>query len=373
MRSHEVAMADSRAIIAVGPRSGGVGDVFGGTVAALRAQGRAVVEERPREDGSAALSAGRSVWRLRRQLRRRPQLLVEFGSNDLAAFWFAVLVTTIRRDVLVVAHDPPKLAHAPGAGLIRRDGKWGLRVAYRVLSPALDRRLVAHLMRHAGAIVVLGEQARADLLKRTQRPVLSAPHGLHRWTAPTAAPSSCSYVLFAGFIAPSKGLDLLIEAWASMEADSLRLLIAGSAGPSHAAWARDLQLESERFANAPEWLGAIVGEEAFNALFGGAAVVVLPYRTSSPASGILVRAMAAGRCVVASRVPACTEALEDGTSGLLVDIEDAGGLERALKRVAVHPEERDRFGQAAADRAAALFGWDRFGSVIQQGLELARS
>jgi hypothetical protein len=56
----------------------------------------------------------------RAELRHRPQLLVEFGRNDLAAFSFAVLVTTIRRDVVAVAHDPPKLAHAPGAGLIRR-------------------------------------------------------------------------------------------------------------------------------------------------------------------------------------------------------------------------------------------------------------
>jgi len=350
-----------------------VGDAFGGTVTALRGGGFSVCEERPDEEGSALRAALVATWRLRGQLRRARGVVVECGSNDLPAFWCAALAVTLRRDLVLVAHDPPKIARAPGAAIVRREGTWRLRVAYRILSPVLDRWLIGRVLDRAGALVVLGAPAREALERATRRPVLSAPHGMRVPAPPRLPPSRCDYVLFAGFLAPAKGVDVLIRAWAYATGIALRLRIAGAASSGQESWVEDLRRESAQLENAPEWVGPVREAVEFDALFQHAAIVVLPYRTSSPASGILVRAMAAGRCVIASRVRACTEVLQDGVSGVLLDVEDQAGLTRALERLAADPAQRDRLGAAALQRATEVFGWDKFVAVLEQALVQART
>jgi glycosyltransferase involved in cell wall biosynthesis len=330
-----------------------------------------VQEERPDESGSAAFAALRLIWRCRFELRRVEGVLVEFGSNDVAAFWFAVMVTGLRTDIVVVAHDPPKITHAPGAGLIPRVGRWHLRVAYRILSPALDRPLLRRLTDRAGAIVVLGAEARDALQRITTRPVLLAPLGQAKIEARVLPPSACDYVLFAGFLGPSKGVDVLIRAWSSLTDVPLRLLIAGGASSNHEPWVRGLRVEAARLDNAPEWIGPVEADDEFEALLREAAIVVLPYRRSSPASGVLARAMASGRCVVASRVQACVNTLQDGVSGILLDIGDEAALSRTIEQLAADPAERDRLGHGARDRATEVFGWDKYASVLEQALACA--
>jgi glycosyltransferase involved in cell wall biosynthesis len=366
------AISKQRLVLAVGPRTGGVGYVFTGTVDALRGRGYCVREERPDESGSAAFAALRLIWRRRSELRRAEAVLAEFGSNDLAAFWFTVLATMLRTDIVVVAHDPPKIAHAPGAALIRRVGTWHARVAYRMLSPALDRRLLKRVTDHAGAVVVLGAQPRDALQRITIRPVLTAPLGLGQAEAPALPPSACDYVLFAGFLGPRKGIDLLIRAWSSCADVPLRLVIAGGAGSDSEPWVQGLRAESARFDNPPEWIGSVETDDEFDALLRDAAIVVLPYRSSSPASGVLARAMGAGRCVVASRAQAFVNALQDDVSGILVDIGDEAALSRAIQRLAADPAERDRLGSGARNRATEVFGWDKYAVVLEQAFVRAR-
>ena len=355
-------------VLAVGAAAGGVADTFPGTASALRERGYSVSAIALEERGSALAGAWRAAWRVRASLLSHDSLLMEFGSNDLTVFWLAVVVMTFRKDVVLIIHDPPKVAHAPGAAIVARRGTWRMRLAYRVLSPMLDTVLVGFVLGRAGAVVVLSEQARTELQARTRRPVLAAPHGLATWDTQGSPPSECRYVLFAGFLGPSKGVDVLIDAWSSLEDRSFQLLIAGGAGEAHTAWAADLQSFSERFSNPPNWLGSVPEEEAFNLLFANAALVVLPYRASSPASGILVRAMAAGRCIIASRVPACVEAIRDGEDGVLVDVGDPASLASAMQKLLADPKERNRLGRAAADRAASIFGWDKYGEVVDSAV-----
>ena len=73
-----------------------------------------------------------------------------------------------------------------------------------------------------------------------------------------------------------------------------------------------------------------------------------------------VRAMAEGRAIVATRVPAVVDALEDGVSALLVEPGDAIGLAAALRRLVDDRELRDRLGAAAARRAAERHTWPRY-------------
>jgi glycosyltransferase involved in cell wall biosynthesis len=354
-----------RSVLAVGPISGGVGDAFTGSISSLRQRGWKVGEARPRETGSAAAAALRLAWRVRRTLFVANSVHVEFGSNDLAVFWFALIATALRRDVVLVAHDPTPFAHAPGAGLIARSGTWHLRIAYRVLSPLLDHLIVRSALHRAGAVVVFGHAEREYLQARVSRPVLYAPHGKLAEADGAPPPSACDYVLFAGFLGPSKGLDLLVRAWARVPEHPLRLQIAGGWGADQEEWIRGLRAQAAVHKSPPQWLGHIPAERDFQRLFERAAIVVLPYRRSSPASGVLIRAMTAGRCILATRVSAVVSSVEDGVSGVIVDIEDVQGLAHHLSRLSMDTAERDRLGRGAARRARAIFDWNAFAKSVE--------
>jgi glycosyltransferase involved in cell wall biosynthesis len=353
-----------RRVVAVGPRSGGVGDVFGGTVSALRSRGWQVIEARPRERGSALVAALALLWPLRRELRAARVLHIEFGSNDVATFWCAAIATRLRLDPALLIHDPEQIARHPGAGLIRHSGRWSMRLAYRVLSPLLDRPLIEGTLRRAGALLVMGERARDHLEARAGRTVWFVPHGAGT-ADPGPPPSTATYALFAGFLGPAKGVDMLLQAWAGAGDGAADLVIAGGCSADHEPWVEQLKEESRQLPHPPKWLGHIEIESDFERLINEAAVVVLPYRRSSPASGILVRAMSAGRCVIATQVEAVYEVVEDGETGVLVGVDDVDGLSRELARLLSDGAERDRLGAAAAARAAEVFGWGRFADALE--------
>ncbi len=300
----------------------------------------------------------RAAVRARAALRRAATVHIEFGCNDTEVFWFALAATTLRSDCVVVAHDHPRLAHAPGAALTAGAGRLGSAVGYRVLSPLLDRALQRRLIRRAGLLVGFGDQAAEDLSAAGARAVEVIPHGSDPAPAGAPAPSAGESVLFAGFIGPSKGLDVLLAAWGEVGAGlGLPLLIAGAAPPPNDVWLAGL-LAAHPAEPAPQLLGPVPGEAAFQGLVARAAIVVAPYRSSSPASGVIARAMGAGRAIIATPVPAVQGLIRDGESGLLVAPGDARALAEALRRLAGDPDLRDRLGAAAARTAGERLSWD---------------
>jgi glycosyltransferase involved in cell wall biosynthesis len=69
--------------------------------------------------------------------------------------------------------------------------------------------------------------------------------------------------------------------------------------------------------------------------------------------------MVRGRPVVATRVGGTPEAIEDGSSGILVPADDAEALENALARVLDSPALEESLGHAARDRSSRLFTADK--------------
>jgi glycosyltransferase involved in cell wall biosynthesis len=365
--------ASNGVILAIGPSAGGVGDVFVGSLDALRVSGRRVIADRLAESGSSTLVALKALYRHRHALQAAETVHVEFGSNDLAVFWFAFFATAVRSDIVIVVHDPPKIAHAPGAGILVRSGRWRTRLSYRVLSPLLDRVAIRLLMRRAGAVVVFSVAASVEMRRSTTRPVVAAPHGGRSSEKRRRPPSCCDYVLFAGYLGPRKGLELLIAAWSLVGDVGLRLAIVGGVGVGDASWLAELRSRSASLSRPPQWIGHVESEDDFQRWLDGAAVVVLPYEKSSPASGILVRAMFAGRCIVATRVDAVVDVIEDGISGILLDVGDEAALADRLAAVALDGAQRDRLGAGAELRAAQIFGWDRLMTALEQAYDAAKT
>jgi glycosyltransferase involved in cell wall biosynthesis len=69
----------------------------------------------------------------------------------------------------------------------------------------------------------------------------------------------------------------------------------------------------------------------------------------------LMEAMACGRAVVSTRTSGIPELVEDGETGLLVELEDAGQLADALERLARDRELVNRFGRAGRMKVVAEF------------------
>ncbi|MCA0939993.1 glycosyltransferase [Salipiger pacificus] len=69
----------------------------------------------------------------------------------------------------------------------------------------------------------------------------------------------------------------------------------------------------------------------------------------------LLEAMASGCCCISTDVDGCSDALEDGVSGRLVEAGDTRGLADALDSVLRDPDLRARYAAAGRHRAATLF------------------
>jgi glycosyltransferase involved in cell wall biosynthesis len=303
-------------------------------------------------------SALRASWTVRSQLRDATVVHLEFGSNDTEIFWFAFVAVLFRRDCVVVAHDYPQFAHTPAAGLVGRSTRLGAAIGWRLLSPLLDRPVVSIVIRRAGALAVFSRDARRAWRAKGAKHVEVLTLGADQPLGPILPPSRGECVLFAGFVGPHKGVDVLLDAWERVGGSvQLPLLIAGEVIGEYVEWAAALRRRASKFANPPRFLGYVPTDAMFQDLVNHAAVVVLPYRFSSPASGVLVRAMASGRAVITTDVPAAKTTVQDGWNGIIIPMDDSVTLADAIMSLCHAPAERDRLGRTAARSARAHFTW----------------
>jgi glycosyltransferase involved in cell wall biosynthesis len=358
-----------RTLLTVGAERGGVADSFGQTMSHLRdARGWRVQTQRVTESVRPAWAALGFLRRHRAAVVSADAIHVEFGSNDKTVFWVAALLLLRRRDVTIVVHDYPLLIIHPAAGLLAPTRRWKSALGHRVFSPLLDRPLKRWVLARAGAVAVMSEEAAEGWTRRIRGGVFVVPQGTYATSGGTAPPSDGRYVLFAGFIGPSKGVDVLLAAWERIGARSpLELVIAGEPDPLIGA----IKERTATGPRPPRWIGYVESERDLQSMIADAAVVVLPYRRSSPASGILTRAMLEGRAIVASNVPAARAAIRDGVEGLLVPPDDVEALAAALALTCADPRARDRMGAAARKRAQVLFSDSAQIEVLLQAYDSA--
>ncbi len=107
-------------------------------------------------------------------------------------------------------------------------------------------------------------------------------------------------LLFFGTLAPYKGLEFLLEAFALLKTETPDLALT-IAGVGHARFPRYLDELKNSFGRLDgiNWLGA-VQEEDLRSLFGRAQLVILPSQASTGSSSVLIQAATWGRPVVIS-------------------------------------------------------------------------
>ena len=169
---------------------------------------------------------------------------------------------------------------------------------------------------------------------------------------------------FLGRLAPEKRIDVLIEAFAALDAaHDLRLVLVGD------GWKKaELQQQCRSLGIAGQVIFAGWQAEAGEAL-AALDIFVLPSLIESfPLS--LLEAMAAGRLSLAHGMESARLALRDGENGLLGDFSTVEGLAKTLRRALdLSSNERAAMGAAAALGVAARFARHRRLPALLAALE----
>jgi glycosyltransferase involved in cell wall biosynthesis/SAM-dependent methyltransferase len=153
-------------------------------------------------------------------------------------------------------------------------------------------------------------------------------------------------VVYAGRLAATKGVPLLMEAWDRHEAaggGSLRLVIAG-AGPLERevrAWAAERTSVEVR---------GMLSRADCAALVAGARAAIVPSAWEEAFGLVAVEAMACGVAPVAAAHGSFPELIEDGRDGVLFKPGDAGALASVLRDIETDPQRYDAYGRAARER-----------------------
>jgi glycosyltransferase involved in cell wall biosynthesis len=183
------------------------------------------------------------------------------------------------------------------------------------------------------------DQSLLDVIARTARAAESE--------APAAHVGARPYLLYFGRIAPDKGVDVAIQAFACLERD-VDLVIAGKdSGDGYLGRLQDL-VASLGVANV-RFVGFAQGE-ALSTLINGAICVLAPSICHDNAPMTVYEALAHGKVVIGSDLGGIRDQLE-GDCGLLVPAGNVEALRTTMRRALDAPLLRRRLETAARHRA----------------------
>jgi glycosyltransferase involved in cell wall biosynthesis len=212
-------------------------------------------------------------------------------------------------------------------------------------SKLTPQRLMDYGYRTADRVIVHGDILKQRVVQDVGLPgerVHVIPHiALGRLDAPPPCETDGQTVLFFGRIWKYKGLEYLIRAEPQIAAEfpNARIVIAGE-GDDFEPY-RQLMGDSPRFVVHNRYISTAERDE----LFRQASVVVLPYIEATQ-SGVVPLASAFAKPVVATRVGALGEAVEDGRTGLLVPPENPAALAAAVNQLLGNAQLRNEMGLA---------------------------
>ena len=173
-------------------------------------------------------------------------------------------------------------------------------------------------------------------------------------------------VLFVGYFSTDKRPDVLYDAWSRVYANRNSILVFVGATESsyqevNAAMAPAIRGRAEAEGRANDVM-FVAPTRAIEKYYRAADVYVLPSRREGLPIALL-EAMASGLACIATRLEGSTDSIiDDGASGLLVDISDVDGFAGALARVLSDPEYARALGRAARQRVVERYSIEQTAS-----------
>lgn len=283
----------------------------------------------------ASLALPGFFWSFRRAARRAVR---EFAPDVVHAHWWVpsgVMAAGLRAPFVVTSH--------------------GSDVRLLESTPAV-RPLAARVLSRAAAVTTVSAFLERDLrrfLPRLETPIHVLPMPLdvaHFARGNGEEKASPPRILFAGNLVPSKGVDVLIEAFARLRERGIEceLRILGEGGERAALEALAGRLGvAGSVAFAP-----FVSQDAMPAEYGRSTVTVLSSRGNAEGLGLtLVEALLAGSAVVGTPAGGIPEVVIDGRTGLIARDGDAADLAQKIGRLLADGDLRERLIARGAERA----------------------
>ncbi len=285
-----------------------------------------------------------SVWKLYRQVVRFRPDVIHFQQGHL---WFNAILPLLKRiaPLVLTIHDPQ---HHAGDTVSAKTPQWVIDFGFRQADQAIvhGRQLVSEVAKrhrlptdriHVIPHIAMGNRNGkfrpaskngADQIAPTQN-------------VPRAIGEPTNQVLFFGRIWEYKGLEYLIRAEPILakRVPDYRIVIAGE-GEDFAKYQAMIN-GNDRFMVHNTW----IDDERRADFFRQATVVVLPY-TEATQSGVVPVAYAFGKPVVATRVGALPECIDDGVTGLLVPPRDVEALAAAIGDLLTDTDRAHAMGEA---------------------------
>ena len=157
-------------------------------------------------------------------------------------------------------------------------------------------------------------------------------------------------IAYLGALVPEKGVDVVLRAIGRTSAPAT-VIVAGE-GPERAMLER---LAGQVAPGRVQLLGSVDDPRT---VLAASDVVVLASRGGDSMPAVLVEAGLVGRPVVATPVEGIVEIVDDGTTGLLVPVDDAAALAQAFDALLADPERRRAMGAAGTRHCRDRYGID---------------
>lgn len=242
-----------------------------------------------------------------------------------------------------------------------------LRLLYRRVLAKVDVIICVSDYIRQQALPYFPEHAnRFQIMFNATDPDLFKPYGeesLHQLANVIQFDMDKRYLLYVGRLTPIKGVDTLITAFRDIyqRMPNVRLIIAGSSffgSETITAYEQKLVTLAQPIADAIIFTGYLPHEK-LKYLYSAADVVIFPSVGPEAFGLVMIEAMAAGTCLVASRVGGIPEVLEHGVNGLLVDPADANGLAHTIYWVLDNPDKKHQMETSARQTVLNGFTWER--------------
>jgi glycosyltransferase involved in cell wall biosynthesis len=226
----------------------------------------------------------------------------------------------------------------------------------------------------ADALIALSQHT-ADLLHRLvpgQRNIVRIPNGVDFELLGSPQPNQGklagaiipgTYILTLGRLRHSKGVDLLIRVLPQLIGlDRLSLVVGGTGRERHQLQTLALQLGVQDRVTFVGWISGSL--KAF--LLQNALCAVVPSREAEGFGLVPLESYAAGRPVIASRVPGLCELISHGNTGLFFEPDSVESLSQALRTLIADRALADRMGVAGKTFAQSY----RWRTVADRHLQL---
>lgn len=356
-----------KSVLVLLPDQGGIQYHARGTVEGAR-ESHCAVSDIEVESFSSLPRIFRIARRAEAMLKSREIFYVEIGRNEGSTFLVALLASLLGGKKLnVLSHDGTLLVRSPGAYLLARKTRNSKRVAYRLLSPLFSTVLRRLFIRRVARWYVTSAPAREAMLHAGLTPCFVMTPGLEDPMSVTLPSQGCEVVV-PGFLGPNKGTDIAVEAWMRLKLDDkYSLHVIGHTHEGSREWASRLHQKLIDSGKPFRWTVDSASDREFQLAIADSALILVPYRESNPASGVVVRAVVEGRCIIGTAVPAVLCEVTDGETGIVVPTPEPKVLASAISHLLQNPQLRDQYGARLAELRGRNRRWsDQFESIARE-------